>query len=240
MDGTTQSRTTTASRRARRGIAVALCFLGWGAAPALADPASDFAAGTELTQKAQDIARTIWAADPCAGQVSISWMTLSDSVNATSTWSNPIGQYDVPAQNTACAIAFNSATSWDWVRFCSILVHEYGHLTGHPHEDDPASVMNAFYTRPVDQCSAAAPTAAPAPAPAASPQAPVSTVSLAAATVRSSTAVSASARAAARTPHHVRRGVLVLVRHRHRHLGRHRHHHTRRHHRGAHARHRAS
>lgn len=236
MDGTTQSRTTTASRRARRGIAVALCFLGWGAAPALADPASDFAAGTELTQKAQDIARTIWAADPCAGQVSISWMTLSDSVNATSTWSNPIGQYDVPAQNTACAIAFNSATSWDWVRFCSILVHEYGHLTGHPHEDDPASVMNAFYTRPVDQCSAAAPTAAPA----ASPQAPVSTVSLAAATVRSSTAVSASARAAARTPHHVRRGVLVLVRHRHRHLGRHRHHHTRRHHRGAHARPRAS
>ncbi|MCW2506070.1 MAG: hypothetical protein JWO79_4354 [Actinomycetia bacterium] len=235
MDGNHRSRTTTARGRARHAIVAALCFLAWGTAPALADPATDYAGGTELTQRAQDIARSVWAADPCAGEVTISWMALSPTVNATSTWSNPVGQYDAPAQNTVCAIAFNTAVSWDWVRFCSILVHEYGHLTGHPHDDDPASIMSAFYTRPVDQCAAAAPVAAPAATVAAA--APATAAAVSAATVRQSTASSMTAAPAAKAAHHVRRGVLVRVRHRHRHRGRHGH---RRHrHLGTHRRHRS-
>lgn len=157
MDGTFRSRTTTAL--ARRAASLGLAALALSAAPALAaDPATDFAAGSAPVQSATDLAKGYWNVAPCGGNVSIVWMPLADTTNATSTWTNPVGQYSAPEQNGSCQVAFNSALTWDWTRFCSILVHEYGHLSGKPHASDEADVMYPYYEKPVDQCVAAAPT----------------------------------------------------------------------------------
>ena len=75
------------------------------AAPAVAAPAvaTDTAMGT-----AADIARAQWGMDPCGGQVTVIWTILAPQVNATSTWSNPIGGYADPAENSSCKIEYNS------------------------------------------------------------------------------------------------------------------------------------
>ena len=161
MDGRSRSRTTTshALRAASLVLAAAAFF---STAAARADGAVPVDAGQ--VHAASDIAKTYWHATPCADQVAVGWSALDATVNATSTWSNPVDAYSAPEQNAQCSITFNSALSWDWTRFCSILVHEYGHLTGHPHSADPADVMYAYYVAPVAECVAAAP-AEPATAP---------------------------------------------------------------------------
>jgi hypothetical protein len=215
MDGI-WSRMTTLRARALSGALLATCSLAFTAGPALAaDPAADFAPGTSPVAAAQEIAKTHWQANPCGGQVTLVWMALSASVNATSTWANPAGQYDAPEQNTSCQIAFNTALTWDWTRFCSILVHEYGHLSGHAHSPDAADIMYAFYEHPVDECVAAAP-GQPATAPEIAAPAPAPAVPAAAPTADSSTAAQIKARAAKATPaahHTAKRGWIVLVRH---------------------------
>lgn len=223
MDGTRRKSRTTNSLLARRAasLALAACAL-IGAAPAQADPATDFAAGTAGFAAADQIARDYWQATPCAGQVAVVWMPLAPSTNATSTWTNPVGQYDAPDQNATCQITFNAALTWDWTRFCSILVHEYGHLVGHAHSPDEHDVMYAFYEAPVAQCVAAAPAdvvAAPAPAPAAG----------SAGRIAQPRAITAS--------RSVRQGALALVRP-HRHHRHHRGRHAHRHHRHGHRHHR--
>jgi hypothetical protein len=138
---------------------LAAAALSVAAAPAqAADPATDFAPDSAPVVAAQEISKSYWQATPCAGQVSITWMALGEGTNATSTWANPVGQYDAPQLNSDCQIAFNSALAWDWTRFCSVLVHEYGHLNGKPHSSDSADLMYPYYEKPVEQCVAAAPT----------------------------------------------------------------------------------
>ena len=60
--------------------------------------------------------------------------------------------------------------------FCTVFVHEFGHLTGHQHVQDQNNVMYPIYVQPISQCAntpdPTAAVAAPAPAKAAS-QAPV-------------------------------------------------------------------
>ena len=165
MDGV-WSRKTTLRARALGGAALAACFLLLGSAPAhAADPAADFAQGSAPVAAAQAIAKAHWQTDPCGGEVRLVWTALGANVNATSTWANTHSQYDAPEQNTTCVVALNSTAAWDWTKFCSILVHEYGHLSGHAHTQDPADIMYAYYEHPVDECVAAAPvraTVAPA------------------------------------------------------------------------------
>lgn len=232
MDGTCRkSRTTTLLARRAASLVLAASALLFSAAPAhAADPATDFAPGTSPVTAAEEISKSYWQATPCGGQVSIVWMTLGEGTNATSTWTNPVGQYDAPEQNTSCQIAFNKALAWDWTRFCSILVHEYGHLAGRSHAEDPADIMYAFYEAPVAQCVAAAP-AQPAVVPEVAPAATQPTAALPALRVAQPRAVTSS-RA-------VKRGNLVLVREpshkrkQHKHRG---HKHHRKH--GKHRRHR--
>ena len=153
MDGTARSRTTISLARRAASLVLAAVALGGSTAPA---GAAELALDEASAAAAADVAKSYWQATPCAGQVAITWTPLAPTTNATSSWANPIGAYDAPEQNSACAIDFNSALDWDWTRYCSILVHEYGHLVGHPHGSDTGDVMYPYYLKPVAQCEAAA------------------------------------------------------------------------------------
>jgi len=206
-------------------IAVALCSLAWGPAPASADAPAEFGPGSAALQQATEIARGYWSADACGGSFSVAWLPIEGAVNARSGWGNLRSQYDNPELNTGCAITFNSAQRWNWKRFCSILVHEYGHLTGHAHSEDAGNIMNAYYDRPVAQCVVSQPGRGPAPA-AQAPVAPnpvdagVTAASTVAASVTAPESVVASAkqvaaRRAARKHRHSQRELRKLRRHRH-------------------------
>ena len=211
MDGTNTTRTSRARARTCAAVGAALFAFACSAAPALADPAIDYAPGSALLQEAQGIAQAHWGADACNGQVAISWTALDPSTNASSTWSNPVDEYSDPAENSSCSIVFNSALAWDWAKLCTIVVHEYGHLTGHAHAPDPNDVMYAYYTKPLAECVAATPAGAtPDPAPLASD--PVA--------LRQTNPPAAKTAAVKHrsTPRHaVHRGVLVAVPTRHGH-----------------------
>jgi hypothetical protein len=43
--------------------------------------------------------------------------------------------------------------TFDWAQFCTVLVHEYGHLTGHPHTADGDGVMSPIYRAPLPACT---------------------------------------------------------------------------------------
>src|SRR4051812_10175608 len=129
-------------------------------------PDQRFAVGGAAMQAAEGVARAYWNADACSGQVEVRWTDQSETINAISSWKNPTSGYDNPTENFDCTVDFNRGLSYDWPRFCTVLVHEFGHLTGHQHSPDPDDVMAAYYNHPVPQCEATPdPTAAPVPPP---------------------------------------------------------------------------
>jgi hypothetical protein len=105
-----------------------------------------------LIASAQHRAETYWQATPCQGEIAIQAAPLG-TLNAESIYTTADGD---PAGFEDCRIVFNSALpspwSWTWDRFCTVMVHEYGHLLGHQHSPDPADVMYADYVRPVGAC----------------------------------------------------------------------------------------
>src|SRR3954463_3893220 len=135
-------------------------------------PDQQFAVGGAAMQAAETVARAYWAADACSGQVDVSWTDQPQTINAVSSWKNPTSGYDNPTQNFDCTVEFNRGLSYDWPRFCTVIVHEFGHLTGHQHSPDPNDVMAAYYSHPLQQCQDVADPTAPAPAPAAPPARP--------------------------------------------------------------------
>jgi matrixin len=128
-----------------------------GTASTIVPAAQRYAAGSPAMRAAQSIARAHWDADPCHGRVAIAWAPQDPVVNARSSWRNPISTYGAPARNRGCRIVLNAGLRFDWPKLCSIVVHEYGHLAGHPHSHDPDDVMSAVYRRPVAACAGAAP-----------------------------------------------------------------------------------
>jgi hypothetical protein len=126
-------------------------------------PATRFAVGSPGMQIALGIAQANWGTQACNGQVSIEWGTDEPNINARSYWANPLSSYDNPAQNVQCRIVFNSTMTFSWPKFCTVFVHEYGHLTGHPHTVDGADVMSPIYRAPPPACETADPSAPPAP-----------------------------------------------------------------------------
>jgi matrixin len=135
--------------------------------PQVPVPASD-----ALTTTAHALAVAHWGADPCAGQVTVTWAHMGAGINARSQWMS----YDVhnPATFTQCSITYNLDVDWDWPKLCTVIEHELGHLAGHEHVNDPHDVMSPYYVLPTAECAAgSAPAAAPAPVTTA--QAPVAT-----------------------------------------------------------------
>lgn len=172
----------------RRLIAPLVALLALSTvAPALADdvanPSQTFAVGSAPMTTAQGLAKAHWGMDPCGGQVSISWTQLAPQINATSTWTNPVSSYNNPDLNGDCSIQFNTTMDFDWPKFCTVVIHEYGHLSGQPHSPDPNSIMNAYYGVPASECTGIMPGAAPPATPAAPAVAqPASSTSVAPAT----------------------------------------------------------
>jgi len=173
--------------RVLAGALAAACILGGlGGAPAsggasahaAADGAGAVATGN-LARFAVDsppmiaaelIATKYWNASPCGGAVSVSWSSLDPSINASSNWWNPVAAYGNAAANTKCTITLNQDQDFDWPMFCSVMVHEIGHLVGQQHTTDRTSVMYPIYVAPIAECRAApagVPVAAPVAAPAA-------------------------------------------------------------------------
>lgn len=116
-------------------------------------PEQQFAVGGVAMNTARQIADAHWGFDPCSGQVAISWASLDPSINATSTWWNPQDAYADPQENNNCQVQFNVNQSFDWKMFCTVFVHEFGHLTGHPHAQDQNDVMYPVYVAPIAQCA---------------------------------------------------------------------------------------
>jgi hypothetical protein len=125
-----------------------------GTASTLVPVSQRYAANGPAMRDAQRIARAFWHASPCDGRVTIAWVSEDPFVNASSTWRNPVSDYGAPRRNRDCRVVLNAGVRFDWPKLCSIVVHEYGHLTGHPHSHDPDSVMSPIYRRPVTACAA--------------------------------------------------------------------------------------
>jgi hypothetical protein len=159
-------------RRSRRALAatlaaVAACVLGvaptssGAAAHAAADGAGAtatsnlvrFAVNSPPMIQAELIATKYWNATPCSGVVSVSWGALDPSINASSNWWNPVAAYGNAAANSRCTITLNENQNYDWPMFCSVMVHEIGHLVGQQHNTDRTSVMYPIYVAPIAECT---------------------------------------------------------------------------------------
>jgi hypothetical protein len=128
-----------------------------GSAATAAADQTDFAVGSPAMVQAELIAVEYWNTSPCSGQVTVSWGELDPTLNATSNWWNPIEAYGNAGANSQCSIVFNQYQSFDWPMFCTVMVHEIGHLTGHEHVLDKSSVMYPIYVAPIPQCAGSAP-----------------------------------------------------------------------------------
>jgi Matrixin len=150
-------------RRTLLAVAVALLAT---ASTAYAAPSPDkvWPVNGTAFQTARQIAVEHWGMAPCGGDVDISWGKLPADQNAVSSWVNQFQDYGDPAHNELCSVTFNTKQDWDWPKLCTVFAHEFGHLAGHEHSEDPGDVMYAYYIGTnLPECEAVSPAGAPAP-----------------------------------------------------------------------------
>jgi hypothetical protein len=93
--------------------------------------------GPEVVARATATARAQWPASPCHGRESVIWVSQSvlDAAH---------GDVGVAADALLrpCVVRVTrAARNWSGPRLCALLQHEFGHLSGLRHSDDPANVM---------------------------------------------------------------------------------------------------
>jgi hypothetical protein len=110
---------------------------------------------------ATTLAERYWGSVPCGGRLAVlTDQPLAAGTDATTdgwvTFESSLGANDLqaPASTyTACTVSL-AGWQWptrtrqaaDWNMFCLTVVHEMGHLLGHPHSLAPGSVMAAVFT----------------------------------------------------------------------------------------------
>jgi hypothetical protein len=114
-----------------------------------------------LVALAASLAEHYWKATPCGGRVAVSaYATVPPGMESMTdgwvTFSSSLGANDLaaPASTyTACSITLarwqwptRASIEEDWGMFCLTVVHETGHLLGHPHSLAPGSVMAPIFT----------------------------------------------------------------------------------------------
>jgi hypothetical protein len=120
--------------------------------------------GSAAMEAAKAVAIAHWGAQPCGGQVLVSWTTTDATTNATAAWRNPSDPWSNPGANFDCRIDLNTQAGFDFAKLCSVLAHEMGHLLGRAHDGDSGTLMSAYYSSPLASCQSASPESAPADA----------------------------------------------------------------------------
>jgi hypothetical protein len=93
-------------------------------------------------------AHQLWGAEPCGGRYRVELTTLPPEIRGHSSWLEPatsLGPYATPSSTwTDCVIQLpatgrtEEAVASEWPEICSVVLHEWGHLTGHSHSDQPS------------------------------------------------------------------------------------------------------
>lgn len=87
----------------------------------------------------------LWGVKPCGGHYRVEVATLPEWAGGYSTWETPTGPnvYTSPPATWSNCVMQLPAEHWtaeqvqvEWVADCTAVLHEWGHLTGHPHSDE--------------------------------------------------------------------------------------------------------